>query len=536
MIYRICIVDDESYIADSTAMRLQGDCAYDADISVFYSARIALDAIRAARIDILIADIRMPEMDGFELMEETLRLWPTCQVILLTAHAQFDYVYQVVRKTSVDYILKQDGYAAVSSAVERALERINTKRMRDDQLTMARRQVQSALPWLAREFLMDLTHGAPYDTVTLQRTKRQLELEVDVERPAYLLMPVLHSASTRETLIDRTERMNVLVLLAREFLPEDMRMVSVQVEENRLLWLWQFEGAKTDKQLESILEGIQSSAVNRLSRLVSFAYSPQSVVWSEYPAVYNALKELVSRQMMGNAEFWIKSTGDGQADDGQSVLPLNRIARWSRAYRVDDAEAGEELEQLLFALSSCASVEDVTYMQLYLQIALPLAQVAQDIDLASGDYSDLRLQNLYDTRAHATPAEAALWLRNVFGQLMTLRRENADNSIRAVISHVQEYIVQHLGEDISLTKLAEYVHVNASYLSRVFKQETGSNLKDYIWELRLNRACELLRRPDLRIHEISAQLGFQTSSYFSYFFKKGTGMTPREFRDSVRKT
>lgn len=535
MIYRICIVDDESYIADSTAIRLQGDCAYDAEISVFYSSRTALEAIRAVRIDILIADIRMPEMNGFELMEETLRLWPTCQVILLTAHAQFDYVYQVVRKTGVDYILKQDGYAALSSAVECALERINTKQMRDDQLAMARQQAQSALPWLEREFLMDLTHGAPYDSVTLQRTKRQLELEVDVERPAYLLMPVLHSAGTRETLIDRTERMNALVLLARDFLPEDMRMVSVQVDENRLLWLWQFEGEKTGTQMESILEGIQSSVANRLSRLVSFAYSPQSVVWSEYPAVYNALNALVSRQMMGSAELWIESTGNGQADDRQCVLPLNRIARWSRAYRIHDAEAGEELEQLLSALSACASVEDVTYMQLYLQIALPLAQVVQDVDLASGDYRDLRLQNLYDPRVHATPAEAAIWLQNVVGQLVTLRRENADSSIRAVISHVQEYIVQHLGEDISLTKLAEYVHVNASYLSRVFKQETGSNLKDYIWELRLNRACELLRRPDLRIHEVSAQLGFQTPSYFSFFFKKGTGMTPREFRDAIGK-
>jgi len=77
------------------------------------------------------------------------------------------------------------------------------------------------------------------------------------------------------------------------------------------------------------------------------------------------------------------------------------------------------------------------------------------------------------------------------------------------------------------------VHVNASYLSRVFKQETGSNIKDYIWELRLKRACELLRRPDIRINEIGMQLGFQTPSYFSYFFKKGTGKTPREYRDGL---
>ena len=235
MIYRVCIVDDESYIADSTAMRLENDCTQEMEIEVFYRSVSALEAIRSARTDILIADIRMPEMSGMELMEETLKLWPACQVILLTAHAEFEYVYQVVRRPSVDYVLKQDGYDALSDAVQRALNRINTTQIREDQLVAARVRAQAALPWLEREFLMDLTHGAQYAPETLERTKRQLMLKVDVDMPACLLMPVLRSSGVRETLIDRMERMNALALLAGDYLPEDAKMVSVQVDENRLL-------------------------------------------------------------------------------------------------------------------------------------------------------------------------------------------------------------------------------------------------------------------------------------------------------------
>ncbi len=531
MIYRVCIVDDESYIADSTAMRLRNDSAQEMEVSVFCRSKTALESIRSARIDILIADIRMPEMSGLELMEETQRLWPKCQVILLTAHTEFDYVYQVVRKPSVDYVLKQEGYDALSDAVQRALNRINTTQMREDQLAAARIRAQAALPWLEREFLMDLTHGAQYDGETLERTKRQLALSVDVEKPACLLMPVLRSSGVRETLIDRMERMNALELLARDYLPENTKMVSVQVDENRLLWLWQFSEQPTDVQIESMLEGVQSAADNQLSRTVSFAYSPQQVAWEDYPRVYGELNALAARRMMGSAQPWIESVGDREV--GAYRTPLNQTARWSRAYRVHDPDADRELEQLLTPLVACPSVEDAGYMQLYLQIAMPLAQVMQESELSRQQCVELRSQCLYDPRAHATPAQAAEYLRFVAGQLIALRRENTDNSIRAVIAHVQDYIRQHLSEDISLTKLAEYVHVNASYLSRVFKQETGSNLKDYIWELRLNRACELLRRPDLRIQEVGAQLGFQTSSYFSYFFKKGTGLTPREFRDTL---
>ena len=172
-------------------------------------------------------------------------------------------------------------------------------------------------------------------------------------------------------------------------------------------------------------------------------------------------------------------------------------------------------------------------MQLYLQISLSLAQMLQRLDLTDEQRGELLSDRLYDAKSHATPAAAAAYLHWLSERLHELRRENSDDTIKAQIYHVQQYIREHYDEDVSLTRLAEHVHVNAAYLSRMFKQATGENLADTIRQVRLDKARELLSRPDLRIHEVSSRLGFQTPAYFSYFFRKNTGMTPREYRDSA---
>jgi two-component system, response regulator YesN len=93
-----------------------------------------------------------------------------------------------------------------------------------------------------------------------------------------------------------------------------------------------------------------------------------------------------------------------------------------------------------------------------------------------------------------------------------------------------KYIDQHLSEDCSLQQLSKEMNMTANYLGQVFKRETGKPYTQYLTELRIERAKEMLLSGDLSIGEIGTKLGFNDYFYFLKTFKRVTGVTPKQYR------
>jgi YesN/AraC family two-component response regulator len=115
----------------------------------------------------------------------------------------------------------------------------------------------------------------------------------------------------------------------------------------------------------------------------------------------------------------------------------------------------------------------------------------------------------------------------------TLLAESGDPE--KCVQRVQQYLREHFHEKISLEQLARQFHFSAAYLSKIYYKYTGERPSKYITVLRINEAMRLLRqRKDLSVHEVGEKVGYPDPFYFSRIFKKATGMTPREFQQSVR--
>lgn len=94
---------------------------------------------------------------------------------------------------------------------------------------------------------------------------------------------------------------------------------------------------------------------------------------------------------------------------------------------------------------------------------------------------------------------------------------------------IDRYIIEHYHEDIGRNEVARQFHLSAEYIAKIYKQETGKSLKDFITECRINEAKKLLERGN-RVSEVATTVGFDNFTYFSTVFKKMTGMTPNEYR------
>ena len=111
--------------------------------------------------------------------------------------------------------------------------------------------------------------------------------------------------------------------------------------------------------------------------------------------------------------------------------------------------------------------------------------------------------------------------------------ENSTSQRRAepvAIWKARKYIEEHADEELSLTKIAKVVSINANYLSENFKQVTGTNFVEYVARTRFANACDLLRNSNVRISEIAFAAGFQSLSQFNRVFKRFSGKSPTQFR------
>ncbi len=111
--------------------------------------------------------------------------------------------------------------------------------------------------------------------------------------------------------------------------------------------------------------------------------------------------------------------------------------------------------------------------------------------------------------------------------------ENANSGNRAepvAIWKARKFIEEHSREELSLTKVAKAVNMNANHLSENFKQVTGINFVEYVARTRFKTACDLLRNPKLRISEIAFAAGFQSLSQFNRVFKRFSRISPTQYR------
>lgn len=123
------------------------------------------------------------------------------------------------------------------------------------------------------------------------------------------------------------------------------------------------------------------------------------------------------------------------------------------------------------------------------------------------------------------------WLKRVDEAASQENIEEVPVEELSTVEQALRFIDQAMPGDVSLTETAKAVHLNASYLSQLFKQETGKNFKDYVMELKMKESSKLLKHTSLRISEVAERLGYADLAYFTNSFKKHFGQTPSKFRD-----
>lgn len=167
-------------------------------------------------------------------------------------------------------------------------------------------------------------------------------------------------------------------------------------------------------------------------------------------------------------------------------------------------------------------------------ISNTLLQTLQELGLTEKAHSGMNLSRLLYFNINTHWSDVISFYHTFFEWIISNRSATYKHDESNILSMIHQYIKSHLADDLSLTRIAQEVSLNPSYLSRWYKRTTGKGISDYILEKKVELSKELLLGTALKMHEISGQLGFSDQHYFFRFFKKTVGCTPQEYREQKR--
>ncbi|SFB58383.1 two-component system, response regulator YesN [Cohnella sp. OV330] len=535
--YRLLVVDDEPFTVDGLFEMLSDVPDLDLDLYRAYSAEEAMELLSRTKMDIVLSDMRMPEMDGLQLQQWIQSRWTRCKVIFLTGVSDLQHAQQAQRSGGVDYILKTEGDEAILSSIERAISAIQEDRRNENALKRAKEQLKEMLPLLRREWFDTLlAQDEPIGPPFVHRL-RELDTPLIPEEDVLLVCGRVDRWSGDFNASDQALLLYAVQNVAEEYL-EGAVMLPIMLGGSYFVWLIQSkdmdekDGLVTANYVQGTLESIQQTCKQLLKVPVSFICLDHSVAWRDVAVTFKLLKQTLVLGLGNGEEMILLSRGEDPSAPVSEVpgLMLDRIENAIETGQ--DQTFAELLRKLFRDVPNRYSV----YAQTYYSVAVILLGQWNKIHRsgnAAPANGEARIGRLLDVNGHKTKEEARQFLTELGLDLIQRGKQDQDERTERIINKLNRYIVDHLDKDLSLAVLADAVYLNPSYLSNLYKTCTGRNISDYITENRIDKSKSLLSESQAKVQDIAAAVGFDTAGYFSRFFKKHVGVTPQEYRSRL---
>ena len=534
--YSVLIVDDEKMIRDDVYELLVMDENLELDLSAAASAIEAQEIMEQRKIDIVIMDINMPQMSGLELYDVVRERWPYCKVIFLTGYSDFDYIYKVHKHAK--YVLKAAEEENILIALQESIEELENDLLLEKISDLQREQMKNPIIHERSMFLADLFNGYRGLSQLTEELAMKLNIPLNPEKPLYYVL-LRHETWYCEGYQEQFGRIqDIYKLVERHFL-DFMQGTFFEYSMNYVVILLQPRKLLREASIIQMLIGagelFQKALKKNLSQTTSILIGASSITFNQLLQEFKGICDQTI--WMDEEELVLKKLHKG--DSAGDSLPESRKQEllqkvWKLEYWLegrDEENTLSLLRELQMDLQSIRSMHDLFALEIYCTISSKLIGWIKRLGL----YEELALRvgimNLYNVSLHTNWQDAFGYLRHVAENIFDLRNQNVEKQTEDVVNQIKKYIVDNLGGDTSLYNLAEQVHFSQEYLLRIFKKKEGVTILQYINDLKLSAAKQLLAEKKLSVKEIADQLGFTSQGYFGRFFRAKTGLTPNAFRE-----
>ena len=528
--YRVLVVDDEPMSLRGVS-RLIVDSG-DFEVLMAESGQEALSKMERYRVDILVSDIEMPGISGLELLTKVKERWPFAKVIMLTAYDDFTYIQTSMRQGADAYVLKSDGDAAIISALQKCADEIDKELEDKAVIEENSRAADNLLPFLQNSRLLSILEWMDKETAAAAISEARLDFDV---REKTMLVYVSIGGNRN---LDNSSRkffaMERVIGVAEHHLSSHVKCFHATYDDQSIMFLLQ---PKSEAQsissaysyIKGMLEIIQEQVYKTLHLSLGIIYDN----FAEYDDLHNRsdrlhlLMSMLPRKDEDRALVDSLFLSESLLSPGKTNVEETLVQEFKFAISsANKDEVSGIIENVFSSDELCHTSDMIAIWHILSGILVEMYSNGHWEELINDKEGFVSLCSYQGIkRTHDVFLRLAL-------NLIDLEEKEESGRKGQLISAINNYISLNLHGSLSLSEIADCFHMNPSYLSRFYKQETGLNISDFIMSQRIRKAKKLLERPEFKINEIAQLSGFESSSYFSRAFRKSEGLSPQEWRDA----
>jgi two-component system response regulator YesN len=524
-VYKVFLVEDEIVAREGIRNTIDWQVAGFEFCGEAPDGEIALPRIEESKPDVLITDIKMPFMDGLQLSRIVREHMPWVKIIILSGHDEFKYAQTALKIGVTEYLLKPVSSEDIIDVLKRVAVLLDQEISERENLKQLRSQAEYSLVLRREQLLLRLVMGGISSGDVIEQSQ-QLGLNLVAQHYLVLLIRIescddgrpydYHEYQRVEEMISDLAGNTTDVLLTKRDMEELVLILKGDDPEQ----LWQ-EGDFWAELMQKELAG------GTTSRLIIETGSPQE----RLSDIHRSFAEALAK-----ARNLARSSLPTSSQETKQQVELQKLDHGALEDYLKFGDLGTFdafFESELCLICESALQSDLVMHYLFLEVFLTIAQFMSDL----GDGGDNRItpeiQAIEEILQRVTTIEQIRTeLEQVISSALAFRNSQANHQRTMIIQRAKAYIDDHFGDpDLQMSYVARKFCLSPSHFSTVFSQEIGEPFRDYLNDLRINRAKELLRTTNITCGEVAHRSGYNDSHYFSTFFKRKTGSTPKQFRE-----
>lgn len=518
--YKLIVVDDEMAIRTGMCSYIDWNAMGFEVTADFEDGKETIEYIANHPVDVILTDIEMAEVSGLELAKYIYENKLPIKVVILSGYKEFEYARQAIQYNVEYYLLKpikMNEVQEVFGKIRLDLEH----HLKEQEMNLSReKKFKELLPELQEQFWISLLVGGLHNKENIVKKQKMLQLDFDLQTPCAIIdvQMEIDEESNQLYYKQRENRSNLInnifggntgeIKYYPAYLSSDiLKIIAIMKQKCTIEKFHENLELQLEEKRESVAKLLKLKIITSIEKIF-----PDIMELSEYKyelQAYVQKKTASVRLVPGDYErlkqkykLLIETINDGDFDELDNLV--DNIFFEFRNLPI------EQVKQLLINMFSLLSSK-------FMKMSSDLWVVMNE----KVDYQMLLDIDNRDTLKHTC--------KNSLKTTIEIVKKRQNDVSKDIVEKAIYYMKKHYGDDISLESIADRYFLNPTYFSRLFKQYTGTTFMDYLIELRMEKAKELIVLGKYKVYEVSQMVGYRSDKYFFRVFKNYTKQSPSEY-------